>query len=538
MSKTILNLLMASLLLIFVVGCGGGGGDSVSSDSTNQNLVPTDPNTDPTDQIPPVAIAIFGQTVKVGDVATLDGSGSYDQNGENDSLTYDWKITSTPSGSAAVSPVDSPGETFSFTVDVSGEYTIQLVVTDSWGMVSEPCEVVVSTDNSAPVANAILLDSPVQVLDTATLDGSGSSDPDGDVPLTFKWEIISTPAGSAAVSPPSDYSDPFFSFTVDVSGEYTIQLVVTDSWGMASEPYEVVVSTINSKPVADAGPDQELSKKGDTIQLDGSGSSDPDGDPITYTWTIIEQPPKSSAVLSDDQAVKPTFVADSLGTYVIELLVTDGQGLDSFAIDEVVVSSGNVPPVADAGVNQIVPVGETVLLDGSGSYDANRDPLTYSWNITSEPTKDSQTELIGSDSVYPNFTPLVEGIYTISLVVTDDSGLSDTSTVTIYAIDAENIDGFITALINTVIAFNELDDSDFNNANNRNALTSKIIVIVENYLKNGPSDSNKLTSDIASHMDGCALGGEPDANDWIMNCPAQEKVYPLIMLAIDILETM
>jgi hypothetical protein len=440
MSKTILNLLMASLLLIFVVGCGGGGGDSVSSDSTNQNLVPTDPNTDPTDQIPPVAIAIFGQTVKVGDVATLDGSGSYDQNGENDSLTYDWKITSTPSGSAAVSPVDSPGETFSF--------------------------------------------------------------------------------------------------TVDVSGEYTIQLVVTDSWGMASEPYEVVVSTINSKPVADAGPDQELSKKGDTIQLDGSGSSDPDGDPITYTWTIIEQPPKSSAVLSDDQAVKPTFVADSLGTYVIELLVTDGQGLDSFAIDEVVVSSGNVPPVADAGVNQIVPVGETVLLDGSGSYDANRDPLTYRWNIPSEPTKDSQTELIGSDSVYPNFTPLVEGIYTISLVVTDDSGLSDTSTVTIYAIDAENIDDFITALINTVIAINELDDSDFNNANNRNALTSKIIVIVENYLKNGPSDSNKLTSDIASHMDGCALGGEPDANDWIMNCPAQEKVYPLIMLAIDILETM
>ena len=438
MSKTILNLLMASLLLIFVAGCGGGGGGSDSPTNTSSNTSPI-PNVEPTDSnLAPVANAGADQTVTVGSLATLVDTGSYD--------------------------------------------------------------------------------------------------PDENYPLTFEWEIISAPDESTAVSSASDSSKSDFAFTVDLPGEYMIQLVVYDSLGMASEPYVVVVSTSNSMPVADAGPNQALSKEGDTIQLDGSQSFDPDGDPITYAWSITSKPPYSAAVLDDPTAAKPTFVADSLGTYVIELIVTDDKGSASFPA-EVVVSSENVKPVADAGGNQMVLVGDPVNLDGSGSYDVNGDDLTYSWNIASAP-KNSQFELIDPETVNPTFIAYTAGLYTTSLVVNDGFLDSAASNALIYAIDAENIDDFITALINTVIAINELDDSDFNNANNRNALTSKIIVIVENYLKNGPSDSNKLTSDIASHMDGCALGGEPDANDWIMNCPAQEKVYPLIMLAIDILETM
>ena len=105
MSKTILNLLMASLLLIFVAGCGGGGGDSVSQtnpDSTNQNLLPTDPNTDPTDQnLAPVAVAGEDQTVPVNSLAILDGTGSTDPD-NNYPLTYAWEITYKPDGSNAV----------------------------------------------------------------------------------------------------------------------------------------------------------------------------------------------------------------------------------------------------------------------------------------------------------------------------------------------------------------------------------------------------------------------------------------------------
>ena len=63
---------------------------------------------------------------------------------------------------------------------------------------------------------------------------------------------------------------------------------------------------------------------GDTVQLDGSGSSDPDGDTLSYSWIIVTQPAGSSAALSDSSLANPTFIADEAGTYVLELVVNDG----------------------------------------------------------------------------------------------------------------------------------------------------------------------------------------------------------------------
>jgi hypothetical protein len=127
-------------------------------------------------------------------------------------------------------------------------------------------------------------------------------------------------------------------------------------------------------------------------------------------------------------------------------------------------------------------------------------------------------------------------------VVNDGFLDSDPSNVNIFAVDAENIDDFIRALMDAILAINGLDDSDFNNANNRNALTLKIIVVLKNYLQDGYSESllDKLRDDIAGKMDGCAIGdpSAPDQNDWIMNCPAQADVYPHLMEAISIFETM
>src|SRR5262249_38453289 len=60
------------------------------------------------------------------------------------------------------------------------------------------------------------------------------------------------------------------------------------------------------------------------VYLDGSGSSDPDGDPLTFSWTIVSKPPGSSAQISDPTAVRPNFVADVVGAYVIRLVVNDG----------------------------------------------------------------------------------------------------------------------------------------------------------------------------------------------------------------------
>ena len=81
--------------------------------------------------------------------------------------------------------------------------------------------------------------------------------------------------------------------------------------------------TANTPPTADAGEDQQV-VVGDTVQLDGSGSSDPDGDAITLLWEFVSLPDGSEAALDDPTAEAPTFVADAEGTYVVMLTANDG----------------------------------------------------------------------------------------------------------------------------------------------------------------------------------------------------------------------
>jgi hypothetical protein len=85
-----------------------------------------------------------------------------------------------------------------------------------------------------------------------------------------------------------------------------------------------MISTINVAPVADAGPDQGGKLPGDVVTLNGSGSSDANGDPLTYSWTLLTKPALSLAVLLDPTSVSPTFILDLPGDYVVELIVNDG----------------------------------------------------------------------------------------------------------------------------------------------------------------------------------------------------------------------
>jgi len=76
----------------------------------------------------------------------------------------------------------------------------------------------------------------------------------------------------------------------------------------------------NTKPVADAGSDQTILEDTE-VQLDGSAST---GNPLTYQWVITNKPNGSSATLSDSTLVNPTFLADTIGTYTIQLIVNNG----------------------------------------------------------------------------------------------------------------------------------------------------------------------------------------------------------------------
>ncbi|MEZ5561233.1 MAG: right-handed parallel beta-helix repeat-containing protein [Pseudomonadales bacterium] len=116
------------------------------------------------------------------------------------------------------------------------------------------------------------------------------------------------------------------------------------------------VTSGNQPPVADAGTAQAVTE-GDTVTLDGSGSSDPDGDALTYAWEFVVQPAGSSTSLSGADTATPSFVADRPGSFRIRLTVSDGSQTD---VAEVVteVTAANRPPVAVIVVPPIATVGE------------------------------------------------------------------------------------------------------------------------------------------------------------------------------------
>lgn len=97
----------------------------------------------------------------------------------------------------------------------------------------------------------------------------------------------------------------------------------------------------NTPPVANAGPDQTVNV-GAKVQLDGSLSQDPDGDPLSFNWGFISRPAGSVAALSNPRIAKPTFVADKAGDYLLKLTVDDSRGGSDSA--EVKITAVETPP--------------------------------------------------------------------------------------------------------------------------------------------------------------------------------------------------
>lgn len=180
-------------------------------------------------------------------------------------------------------------------------------------------------DNERPIADAGP-DQTVSPRSFVVLNGGGSSDPEDD-PLTFAWTLTRTPGGSAASLLDDDRESP--SFSPDLAGTYRIELIVNDG-ALDSRPDEVVVTVVedNGVPTANAGPNQSVDV-GDNVNLDGNGSSDPDGDRLSFTWTLASAPPGSSASLNNPSSATPRFTADVAGTYSVSLTVSDGSSTSS-----------------------------------------------------------------------------------------------------------------------------------------------------------------------------------------------------------------
>lgn len=148
----------------------------------------------------------------------------------------------------------------------------------------------------------------------------------------------------------------------------------------------------NRPPVADAGADQSA-EPGALIVLDGSASSDPDGDPLTFAWTL-DAPAGSAAALSDPAAVSPSFLADLPGDYLAGLVVDDGEATSAPDSVRIVVATPNRAPSLAPVADQDAVAGRALSVQLAGS-DPDGDPLTYALDAApSGMTVDPGTGLI------------------------------------------------------------------------------------------------------------------------------------------------
>ena len=187
----------------------------------------------------------------------------------------------------------------------------------------------------------------------------------------------------------------------------------------------------NSAPTARTGVTQNV-QVGTLVFLDGSASTDPENTALSYKWTLVSKPAGSLADLAPLASPQPSFIADVEGSYSATLVVSDGKLSSTAATANVVASVNNSAPVANAGSAQNVLVGAKVLLDGTGSTDANSDTLTYKWSLVTRPTG-SQAALSSTSSPVPNFRADVAGNYVATLIVNDARVDSTLSAVTITA---------------------------------------------------------------------------------------------------------
>jgi len=197
-------------------------------------------------------------------------------------------------------------------------------------------------------------------------------------------------------------------------------------------------SSGNLPPVANAGEDQ-LVGENEIVTLNGSGSYDPENAEITFFWNA-----PTGILLSDPTSPTPSFttptVEDTTG-FIFTLMVSDGE-LES-EYDTVIISvyHTNVPPVADAGEDQVAIENETVILDGTASSDFENDNLSYAWSAP------QGIELDDSTRSMPTFVaPEVEESvsYVISLIVSDGELESAPDTVMVTILNSLGLNSNLT----------------------------------------------------------------------------------------------
>ncbi len=322
---------------------------------------------------------------------SFDASASSDPDGSITSYAWDFGDGTTGTGVTAA---------HSYTAD--GSYTVQLTVTDNQGA-TNTSSVVVTV--AAPVVNqppvAAVTSSCTDL--TCSFDASTSSDPDGSI-VSYAWDFGDGTSGTGVTA----------SHSYAAAGTYGVSVTVTDDQGATNTATTSVTVTapVNQPPTASFTSNcTDLS-----CSFDANGSSDSDGNIVSYAWDFGDGSNASGVTTNHSYA--------TAGSYTVSLTVTDDQGATNTSTANVSVT----PPANQAPTASFVPSCTDLAcsFDASASSDPDGSIASYAWDFGDGTT---------GSGFNPSHTYAVAGTYNVQLTVTDDQGAtaSTSGSVTVSA---------------------------------------------------------------------------------------------------------
>ena len=455
LSAAVGSSLTATVTLTYVPGStplrdiAGNNAVALTAASVTNNTS-SDPAASLTAPTPLTEANLNGATVTV----TLVNTGYENPLGTGFTLT-----TEDVAGTVSLSGVARPSDTVAMlTLSYTGEAfigdgTLSVTVladshTDAGDLTTNTVPIT-ETPNSAPVA---VIDEgstlSVNAGAVVTLNGAGSSDPDGDM-LAYAWQVVTDGVPALTLATTNLATLSFTAPTVTTADDYTIGLIVND--GTVDSPEVTIVVTVNpagtnNAPVAVIDQGSTLAVQASTgVTLNSMGSNDPDGDTIaTYAWRVVTNGVPELILTTVDQP-SLSFTAPAVTTtavdYTIGLVVNDGV-LDSPEVRIVVTVNppgANNAPVAviDGSGTLSVNAGASVTLTSTGSNDPDVGDtiVAYTWRVVTDGVP--ALTLTTVDQPTLRFTaPAVTTAddYTIGLVVNDGTLFSEEAFVVVRVI--------------------------------------------------------------------------------------------------------
>lgn len=286
---------------------------------------------------------------------TFDGTGSYDPN--NEKLTFFWDFgDSTTSAEPVVTHIFEKG----------GKYKVTLTVKDSSGLNCDTASTTQDISVNIPPVPAFIAPETACVNQAIVFDASATTD-DTPEKLTYIWDFADGTTGEG-----KQITKKFAK-----GGLYSVNLTVNDnadtacSKGSLNKPI-----FINTPPVARSGGDIQMCvplNKDYEVIFDGGKSFDADGDTLTYSWDFGDG--------QSAQGKKVTHVYKTGDSYIAKLTVNDGRNSSCSTSEETISVILNKQPVAIAGADKIACTGQEILFDGTGSSDADKETLAYTWDF-------------------------------------------------------------------------------------------------------------------------------------------------------------